>query len=127
MNYLRLRKKVLRAHQFTRAAISGWAYRIRWGLPWMKSGQILILSILTGWNKPKLSFGPYRARLQRGCRQCPYYDWELKVCGNSEEPIIGPTGQEFPNGCRCWLPAKAQTPTAVCFMEDIGMESRWPT
>lgn len=137
-------KKKQRVSEFYSALRAAYHYmRDQWNVPhWRLAGFFfrMLKAYLFGIQVP---FGVYKRRIKLGCRRCPLYDDAKRVCGSyqrklavisgHDEPVrltanVAPEGivAIVPDGCRCWIPLKARYWSGVCYMEDIGLPSRWP-
>ena len=116
-------KRLRRSLQFARALLRGARLYHRMGLPMLG----LAWGVLASFFAPVgmlASERIFRRRL-RACRKCPFYDPFLRTCGDGAGTLETEDGTLVPAGCQCWLPLKARLPRATCFMEDIGLPSRW--
>ena len=116
-------KRLRRSLQFARALLRGARLYHRMGLPMLG----LAWGVLASFFAPVgmlASERIFRRRL-RACCKCPFYDPFLRTCGDGAGTLETEDGTLVPAGCQCWLPLKARLPRATCFMEDIGLPSRW--
>lgn len=70
-------------------------------------------------------------RRVRACQRCRLYDRKARTCGDGRslfdlEPTDGGERQLFPAGCQCYIPFKAASPEARCFLAELGLEPLWP-
>lgn len=116
-------KRLVRAGQFARALLRGARLYRRMGLPLLG----LAWGVLASFFAPAgvlASRRTFRRRL-RACRACPLYDRAFRTCGDGVSTLETEKGELVPAGCQCWMPLKARLLKATCFMEDIGLPSRW--
>ena len=109
--------------QFIRALVRGARLYHRLGVPLLDAGMGAVRSF----------FLPVRRRVHpdvaaarmRACEGCQFYEPGLRTCGDGVSVLEAPDGSPVPAGCQCWLPLKTTLPDAVCFLADIGLDSRW--
>jgi hypothetical protein len=65
-------------------------------------------------------------RRMRTCQRCPIYNRKARTCGTPGNFYLNKeTYEVIPEGCRCWMPWKAQCKDAGCWAREEGLDFGW--